>query len=372
MRGLLPLLAGLLLAACGEAPAPLYLPQGEDYPEALSAWGMLHRVDGHLQPNAEVLPYDLNTPLFSDYAHKMRTVWMPQGEAAVYAEARFDYPVGTVLTKTFYYPKDEQGDLLRTNLSVYDPQHGLDLKRVRLVETRILLHQRDGWVALPYVWDADQRDAHLEWAGASEAITLVSDTGQALAVDYQVPDANQCAGCHEERHGSGTQPLGPKARHLNKDFAYADGVHNQLVQWQQRGLLKGLPAGLAGVPQNALFGQPRAGESLEQQARSYLDANCSHCHNPQGPARTSGLLLDPATPFGIRYGRCKQPVAAGKGSGNRLVDIQPGAPDDSILIYRLESLDPSAMMPELGRSTAHAEGVELVRRWIASLEGGCS
>src|SRR5690606_33537592 len=113
------------------------------------------------------------------------------------------------------------------------------------------------------------------------------------------------------------------------------------------------------------------GESLEQQARSYLDINCAHCHNPRGPARTSGLYLDPATPLGIPFGLCKQPVAAGKGSGDRRVDIHPGQPDASVLIYRMESTDPSVMMAELGRSTVHREGLDLLTRWMAGLPGGC-
>ncbi|MCY1309326.1 hypothetical protein D9M70_594130 [compost metagenome] len=64
-------------------------------------------------------------------------------------------------------------------------------------------------------------------------------------------------------------------------------------------------------------------------------------------------------------------MAAGKGSGDRLVDIHPGQPDASVLIYRVQSTDPSVMMPELGRSTAHREGLELLTRWIAGLPGGC-
>ncbi len=82
-------------------------------------------------------------------------------------------------------------------------------------------------------------------------------------------------------------------------------------------------------------------------------------------------MLNLATATGIHSGLCKQPVAAGKGSGDRLVDIHPGKPDESVLIYRLESTDPSVMMPELGRSVVHHEGVEVLTRWIASLDGGC-
>lgn len=370
MKCLTALLMLVLLAGCDRQPAPLYLPEGENYPDKLSDWGMLQRADGYLRPAAETLAYDLNTPLFSDYAHKLRTVWMPPGQAAGYGEERFDFPVGTVLTKTFYYPRDEQGRLLRNSPDERAPASGLDLKRTQLVETRVLLRQRDGWVALPYVWDEAQREANLEWAGASAALALHDGQGAALTVDYQVPDANQCAGCHEERRGEGNQPLGPKARHLNRDLAYADGVENQLQRWQRRGFLKGLDS-LDGVPRNALASSPRADETLEWQARSYLDINCAHCHNPKGPARTSGLYLDPATALGIPFGLCKQPVAAGKGSGNRLVDIHPGQPDASVLIYRMESTDPSVMMPEVGRSTAHREGVELLSRWIAGLPGGC-
>ena len=64
----------------------------------------------------------------------------------------------------------------------------------------------------------------------------------------------------------------------------------------------------------------------------------------------------------------KRPVAAGKGAGQLQFDVVPGDPDASILLYRMVSLDPGAMMPELGRSMVDAEGVELVRAWIAGLE----
>lgn len=64
----------------------------------------------------------------------------------------------------------------------------------------------------------------------------------------------------------------------------------------------------------------------------------------------------------------KAPVAAGKGSGGRLYSIVPGKPDESILLYRIESVDPGVMMPEMGRRLAHKEGVELVRQWILEMK----
>ncbi len=107
-------------------------------------------------------------------------------------------------------------------------------------------------------------------------------------------------------------------------------------------------------------------------ARAYLDINCGHCHSAVGPADTSGLWLDAGTTEQRRLGLCKPPVAAGQGTGDHLFDIVPGRPQDSILVYRMASLDPGAMMPELGRGTVHEEGVAVVRDWIAAWLGSCS
>ena len=111
--------------------------------------------------------------------------------------------------------------------------------------------------------------------------------------------------------------------------------------------------------------------SWEKRMRGYMHANCSHCHNPKGAARTSGLHLDPHTPVSIAYGLCKPPVAAGGGTGGRLEDIHPGSPEKSVLSYRVGSDKPGDMMPELGRTLVHREGLELLNRWIASLPGDC-
>jgi hypothetical protein len=134
------------------------------------------------------------------------------------------------------------------------------------------------------------------------------------------------------------------------------------------GRLQGLPD--AGVPRNARFDDATA--KVEDRARAYLDINCGHCHNTKGPADTSGLWLDASTREPRRLGLCKPPVAAGQGTGDHLFDIVPGQPDASILVYRMSSLEPGAMMPELGRGTVHEEGVALVRDWIKDWLGNCS
>ena len=73
-------------------------------------------------------------------------------------------------------------------------------------------------------------------------------------------------------------------------------------------------------------GRTRRTPRWSDRARAYLDINCGHCHSPTGPANTSGLWLDAAVSDRLKLGFCKQPVAAGKGTGNRLFDIAPGQP----------------------------------------------
>ncbi|MCX2832411.1 SO2930 family diheme c-type cytochrome [Microbulbifer thermotolerans] len=376
IRGLLltPLFA-LVVSGCDTARQDVTLYARDAVPERLSDWHIVEAIDEELTLNRGVTPYDLNTALFTDYAHKLRTVWMPPGTSAVYGEERFDYPVGTVLTKTFYYPKGPDGTVLRTDDYRRDYVEGkvgeaLALDRVHLVETRVLVKRADGWQALPYVWNAEQTDATLEIAGDASPMRLASDGGASQPFTYVVPDANQCAGCHADNHTQkAIAPLGPRARHLNKDYAYASGAQNQLLHWQQIGYLSGLPA-FEAIPRNADFAD--ADLPLEMRARAYLDINCGHCHNPAGAADTSGLMLHHSEQDRRRLGLCKPPVAAGTGSGDRRFAIVPGHPEDSILTFRVESTDPGAMMPELGRSLVHEEGVALLREWIAAMPGNCS
>jgi hypothetical protein len=121
------------------------------------------------------------------------------------------------------------------------------------------------------------------------------------------------------------------------------------------------------IPLMAQWDNP-ASASLHKRAMAYLDVNCAHCHNPKGPANTSGLNLMYEEPLGSSMGIWKSPVATGKGSGGREFSIVPGKPDASILLYRMISTDPGAMMPELGRSVIHTEGVELIKEWIAAMD----
>ena len=364
------IVAVLCVAACVRAPQPVHF-FAEGQPQSLAEWHVVEVRDGKLALNRGVLPYDLATPLFSDYAHKLRTVWMPQGQAARYrADEEFDFPVGTIFSKTFYYPRAGGDAVLRSADDGPDLRGGgLDLSKVRLVETRLLVRRAQGWIALPYVWNAEQTAATLKRGGELVPLVLVAADGSREEAEYEVPDQNQCGGCHgNDMRSKALHPLGPKARHLNRDFAYAEGSENQLLRWTHAGYLAGAPSP-ASAPRDADWRDPS--QPLEARARAYLDINCGHCHSPKGPGNTSGLWLDAATTEPLRLGRCKLPIAAGMGTGDRRHDIVPGEPDASIMPYRMASDDPSVMMPELGRSVVHDEGVQLIRDWIAAMQGDC-
>lgn len=363
----------IALAACSRGPAPSSpVFHAEGFPERLSDWNLMATANGVLTLNANAAPYDLATPLFSDYALKLRTVTIPAGGSAVYdPEDEFALPVGSIISKTFYYP---QAGAEWTGAVTYGPEPVvadgvLPLGGVRLVETRILARRAEGWVAIPYVWNEEQTDATLARIGAVKPMTLHRPDGRSEDFAYLVPNQTQCAGCHVTDLASrALQPIGLKARHLNKESSYNKGF-NQLDWWIAAGLLSGAPQA-TDHPRNVSWTDETA--SLDSRARAYLDVNCSHCHSDAGPADTSGLDLRPETPMGPRYGWCKFTIAAGGGSGGRPYDIVPGQPDASIFVYRLETTKPGHMMPELGRAVTHDEGVRLIADWIRAMDGDCA
>ncbi|MDZ7627041.1 MAG: SO2930 family diheme c-type cytochrome [Parvularculaceae bacterium] len=362
-----------MLAACAReaaAPSPVFHAQG--YPEKLSDWGLMRVGNGLLTLSARAVPYDLATPLFSDYALKLRTVTLPEGESAIYdAENVFEFPVGTVISKTFYYP---QPAAEWTGAVTYgSPTAIIDgamlMKGLRLIETRLLVRRAEGWVAIPYVWNEEQTDAVLARIGAVKPMTLHRPDGRKEAFAYLVPNQTQCAGCHAINNTTrAINPIGPKARHLNKGSSFNEGF-NQLDWWMASGMLSGVPKDSAHA-RNVSWTDESA--SIDARARAYLDANCSHCHSDVGPADTSGLDLRPHVAMGPRFGWCKATIAAGGGSGGRPFDIVPGEPDKSIFVYRMETTKPGHMMPELGRAVTHEEGVKLIADWISAMDGTCA
>lgn len=318
--------------------------------ERLTSYALFSGNPADLQPAAGVVPFAPASALFSDYALKSRFVYLPPGTRARYADPEpFVFPDGAIVVKTFAYP---------------DPARASGR---RLLETRLLLKRKSGWEAVPFVWNDEQTEATLRPVGQVVPVRFALAGGPEHRIGYVVPNTNQCKECHEDA-GKVSAPIGLKARHLNHDYAYPQGPENQLAHWAKLGILEGAPPPEQ-APRLAAWDDDRA--PLGERARSWLEINCAHCHNPAGQARNTGLDLMASQLHAYEYGVCKSPVAAGKGTGGHQYNIVPGKPDDSILQFRIESTLPGVMMPETGRQLPHAEGIALVRQWIASLPGGC-
>lgn len=343
----LSLITCLLVSACGgydRAAAPSLETILSDTPaKTLSEYGLFTDSTA-ATPVKEVLAYDLVNPLFSDHAVKHRFVFVPGGEQAVYSDKEvFSFPVGTVLVKTFSFAPD-----MRTP----------DADRYK-VETRLLIHKEDGWAAFPYIWNESGSEATYAPAGKQVNIDMIDPSGTPLGIRYAIPNKNQCKTCHQS--GDTVLPIGPKARNLNHDGPTG---FSQLSNWQARGIIDGVPAHppvVAPVWDASLPVEPRA--------RAYLDINCAHCHKADGSASNSGLWLGWTETEPVKLGLGKHPTAAGRGSGGRNMVVQPGRPDQSILVFRMASDEAGIAMPELGRSVIDEDGLSLVREWIESLDG---
>lgn len=300
-----------------------------------------------LTPAADVIPYAINSALFSDYAFKKRFAKIPTGSKVKFSETDvFEFPVGTVLIKNFYYP----ADFAKPDLEI------------RILETRLLIKESEGWKPLSYVWNDEQTDAYLLVAGKTIPVSWKHSDGSIKNISYSIPNLNQCNGCH--LRGDKIMPIGPTARQLNGTHDFLQGK-NQLIAWKEKLVLENLPD-LSTV--SALVNYDKADASVELRARAWLEINCAHCHRADGAAKNSGLHLLASERDLSKIGIGKAPVAAGKGSGGLLYDIVPGKPAESILQFRIESMHPGIMMPELGRTIAHTEGVELVKRWIKEMK----
>lgn len=290
-------------------------------PRALSEFRFF--ADLPSQTNADrVVSYKLNTALYSDGADKLRFIYVPNGATMEGHDAGLlTFPVGSAIIKTFAFGEGDDR---------------------RLIETRVLLHRTDGWVALPYKWNDEQTDARLMLAGGRIPITRPDGT----EISYRIPNKNQCKTCHSK--DGEVIPIGPKLRNMSAEDLANLGISTRL------------PGALP-------VWSERKGASAEVVARAYLDVNCAHCHQPGGGASNSGLDLrweqDDPHAIGIR----KPPVAAGRGAGGLDVSIEPGEPDKSILLYRMQSVEPGVAMPELGRGTVDPEGIEAVRKWIEEM-----
>ena len=365
------------------------------------------------EPNARGLAYDLSVPLFTDYASKYRFVFVPPGKKAQYdATEAFEFPVGSVLSKTFSLPSDTE-------------DRGFD--KENLIETRLLIKRDSGWVALPYVWNADKTDAVLTTSGTSVS-SVIEHQDQSYSFNYGVPTFAQCTTCHqynpggnkdyqtdeEGRHLDAQQryiktgvndnwfvvnangdfifdennqkisskpvekesayfsPIGPKARYLNSDFDYGSGAENQLQKWISEGLLSAIDD--TSIDSTPTFHDDVSVDSLTLQqlddnAKAWLDINCAHCHRLEGTASNTAFKSDFWSSTHTYDGTCREAVSGADGAISTI--MIPGDAVNSLVFHRLNTTEAGDLMPPLGRALIHQEGTALIRRWLDTQTGGC-
>jgi hypothetical protein len=291
------------------------------------------------QPAADLLAFTPQYPLWSDGATKRRWLRLPPGSAI---DARdvdaWRFPRGTRLWKEFAVDG-------------------------RPVETRYIEHRRDGrWVFATYAWNADGTDAELVPAAGDAAWPVAGAPGGR----YALPSVADCHACHES---AAVPVLGFGALQLSPARAEADpAAGTDLRQLVATRRLRGLPARLLVAP-------PRiAAESeTERAALGYLHANCGHCHNRSGnqvplkltlAQRVADLQASRVEVLASTLNATSRFRAPGA-SGTHDPIVALGDPARSLLVQRMASRAPRLQMPPLGTQVPDADGLALVRRWIA-------
>jgi len=274
--------------------------------------------------NSNTFVYNLNTELFTDYAHKLRIIGLPNGSVLEYADDGFPiFPTGTLMAKTFYYNLDE------TNPN----------SAQQIIETRVLIKEEAEWAIGNYVWNEEQTDAFLDTNEHQVKVDFVNEAGEDVEVDYIVPAANDCTKCHINTNL--VTPIGPKLRTMN---FVVNGV-NQLQSFIDNGYLANAPAPseITALPN----WEDDVNFSLEERARAYFDINCAHCHIQGGFCDLQSTLdlafetaFDDTNIFQRRFS----------------------------ISARMSNYSPGTSMPFIGTTMIHSEGYNLIQEYLDTLD----
>ncbi len=320
--------------------------QPHEFPRKLSETGLFSSTKAH-QPAPGLIPYDVIAPLWADHATKERFIALPgDSKIGFELEGGWDFLEGAVLVKTFSL-EIERGN---TNSS-------------RRLETRLLTLQQGLWQGYTYLWNEQQSDADLiAPAGTNRTYTIrdAKAPGGLREQTWHFPSRSECILCH-------TKPsnwvLGLHTLQMNKDHTYGNVTDNQLRTLEHLGAftnaLPKTPSELAHLVSPFDTSAP-----IEARARSYLHANCAHCHVDYGGgnARFQLLYSLPLKKTGILG---TVPQNGNLGIDNALI-VGPGEPDRSMIAYRMAKLG-QGRMPHVASSVVDEEAVRLVRAWIKQL-----
>jgi uncharacterized repeat protein (TIGR03806 family) len=272
---------------------------------------------------------------------------MPSDVQATYvADNKFiDFPVGTILIKSFYY-NNVQPD-----------------NNTRIIETRLMLRKSDDWYFADYTWNNDQTEATFSLDGSFINIDFL-ENGVAKSTNYRIPSDVECITCHKSQ--SNSVPIGVKPQNLNSIYVYADGSQNQLEKLIAEGYLEdNLPATI-----NTVVNWSDETQSIDLRVRSYIDVNCAHCHSEltycdYRPMRFAFSDSVNETNLGV----CVDPDTEIPGMTKI---VAPSLKERSVMYFRLNTEAEELRMPLLGRTIIHEEAVALIGEWIDGLTTECN
>ena len=309
-------------------------------------------------PSDSIHPYAVNVGLWSDGAEKERFLSVPYGRKITPTDTcGYAFPDSTVLIKNFSI----------------DTVAGDPSSRI-LIETRFLVVRTIEAVSyysgLSYHWRRDQSDADLVPPRMGEdALIPVRVGGEAKGLRWHYPTQQECSRCHvPETRGA----IGFITPQLDRPAIGRPGV-NQLQDLVDQGVLAS----------NPLEGKPDAfhwhalddtGAGLEVRARSYLAANCSHCHgNIYGNhALVSFDYFDSARSIGYSPVNYRGYAGAPDPDASAPFFLYPGRPDSSYILRRMLSRGTLetplvAQMPPLATYQADSAAVRVLRDWVCGL-----
>ncbi len=319
-------------------------PPRQALPKLLSQTGVFADMAA-MTPAAGLLPYRVNSPLWSDGAVKSRWVALATNAVVGFApKGAWSFPAGTVFVKHFDLPVDDT-----------------DSKVVRRLETRLMVRDTSGAVyGASYQWRSDNRDAELVNAGFTEEVTIKTATGSRVQ-KWFYPGRQDCLTCHTTISGG---VLGVNTRQLNGDFTYpATGIRdNQIRAWNHLGLFS-QPLDDKAIPLlPKLVNVTNTLANLNTRVRSYLDSNCSHCHQPGGAGAFFDARFDtPLAKQNLINGPVQNPLGI---AGAKVV--MPGDTNKSVLFHRV-SIVGINQMPPIGKNVVDDQAVAVIGKWINSM-----
>jgi glucose/arabinose dehydrogenase len=303
-----------------------------------------------------LIAYDVNSPLWSDGANKLRWLGLPNsGPPFTPAEqigfaptGEWTFPNGTVFVKHFELATDETNPSLR-----------------RRIETRVLVRDANGAVyGATYKWRSDDSDADLVTNSLNEDIVITNISGVRTQTWYY-PSPADCLFCHRP---VANYVLGVKTRQLNGDHLYAESgvTDNQLRTLNQLGMFYPPITNETMIGSFArLTSVTNTSAPLEERVRSYLDSNCAQCHRPGGPGPSFDARYDtPLTNQTIINGNVINPL----GVDNMKV-VTPRDVWRSAAYQRINTLAGSTKMPPIARNVVDTNAVSAMEQWINSLSG---